>query len=138
MAAAQDQGDARHGGRGTRLEHRPLAGELRASVEVSRNGGVALARERAVAGEDEIGRERHEADPALGAGPGHEARQPRIDLLGRVGAVLAVVGAAQHGRVDDGLGARLVQQRRDGRRAVEVGRDRARAGGWREPGDGRR
>ena len=32
--------------------------------------------------------------------------------------------------MDDGLGARLVQQRLDGRRAVEVGRDRARAGGW--------
>ena len=69
MAAAQDQGDAHDGRAGAGREHRLLAGELGAPVDAQRARRVVLPDEGPIAAEDEIGRERDEAQASLAALP---------------------------------------------------------------------
>ena len=114
MTAAQDQGDAHDGRAGAGREDRLLAGELGASVDAQRARRVVLPDEGTIAAEDEIGRERDEAQASLAALPRQGAGQARVDPLRLVGPLLAVVGLADGGRVHDGVGPRGVEKAGEG------------------------
>jgi hypothetical protein len=113
MSAAVDERHTRDGGAGAGGEHGLLAAALGTAINAQRSGGIALAHVGLRAVEHQVGRERDEPQAALAARFGHPAGQPGVHELGLFRAGCAQIRATQHGRVHDGLRARLVDEARD-------------------------
>ncbi len=103
VASTDDQGDSHHGGRGVAGEEGVLPRELGPTIDAERSRDGLLVREGLLPGEDEIGGQAHEADSPGPAGGGKPTREAGVDGFGDVRAGLAQVGAAEHGRVNDGV-----------------------------------
>ena len=128
MPPAEHQRHARDRGPGAGQEHGLLARALGAAVHAPGARRIALAEVGPLAGEDQVGRECDEAEASFSAARSHEAGQPRVHPFGFVRAGLAVLGATQHRRVDDGLGPGVVEEPRNRRGVRQVGQEGPRPG----------
>jgi hypothetical protein len=121
VAASEDEGHPDDGGARAGVEHGLFPEQLRPAVDADRPRRVGLPEEGPVAPEHEVGGEGDEARPAAGALAGEGAGQLDVDALGLPGPRLAQVGPAEDGRVDDGVGALLPEDRGEGALVQEVG-----------------